>query len=203
MATTMKDRFTIDCSYCGFLTTEKTLAEALETARRLSLRHNKPNEKITIFDRLAQRGVCNTWDIDGRCIGYKELSPVKGEQAGMLGVPGKVHTQKQPWTPGQMEFESYGKLKAAKEQTTVPEEMKLLPNAKQNLYFWTVEQLREECIRQGIPIPKRYHKKELIDLLEPGMGLKPPYARKPGQVWDPEKHTWQVWDPEKHIWVDA
>jgi len=92
----MKDRFTIDCSYCGFLTTEKTLAEALETARRLSLRHNKPNEKITIFDRLAQRGVCNTWDIDGRCIGYKELSPVKGEQAGMLGVPGKVHTQKQP-----------------------------------------------------------------------------------------------------------
>jgi len=74
----MKDRFTIDCSYCGFLTTEKTLAEALETARRLSLRHNKPNEKITIFDRLAQRGVCNTWDIDGRCIGYKELSQLLG-----------------------------------------------------------------------------------------------------------------------------
>jgi len=129
--------------------------------------------------------------------------PVKGEQTGMLGVPGRVHTQKRPWTPGQMEFGSYGKLKAAKEQTTVPEEMKLLPNAKQNLYFWTVEQLRDECIRQGIPIPKRYHKKELIDLLEPGLGLKPPYARKPGQVWEPVRHTWQVWDPEKRIWVDA
>lgn len=119
--------------------------------------------------------------------------PVKGEQPGMLGVPGKVHTQKRPWTPGQMEFGSYTKYKATKEQTT-PEEIKLLPNAKQNLYWWTVEQLREECIRQGLIEPtKRYHKKALIDLLEPGLGLKPPYARKIGQVWD----------PEHHIWVDA
>lgn len=79
----------------------------------------------------------------------------------------------------------------AKEQTTVPEEMKLLPNAKQNLYWWTVEELREECIRQGLIDPtKRLHKKALIDLLEPGLGLKPPYARKIGQVWDPEKHIW-------------
>jgi len=43
---------------------------------------------------------------------------VKGEQAGMLGVPGKVHTQKRPYTSGQMEFDSYGKLKQAKEQAT-------------------------------------------------------------------------------------
>jgi len=117
--------------------------------------------------------------------------PVKGEQAGMLGVPGNVHTQKQPWTPGQMEFESYGRYKEAKEQTTVPSEMKLLPNAKQNLYWWTVEQLREECIRQRLIDPtKRYHKKELIDLLEPGMGTHPPFAKKFGQIWDPEKHQW-------------
>ncbi len=81
--------------------------------------------------------------------------------------------------------------KVVKEQTTIPEEMKLLPNAKQNLYWWTVEQLREECIRQGLIEPtKRYHKKELIDFLEPGLGLRPPYARKIGQVWDPEKHIW-------------
>ncbi|GAH52201.1 unnamed protein product, partial [marine sediment metagenome] len=32
--------------------------------------------------------------------------PVKGEQAGMLGVPGKYVEQKRPWTPGQMGFES-------------------------------------------------------------------------------------------------
>lgn len=118
-------------------------------------------------------------------------SPVKGEQPGMLGVPGKVHTQKRAFRPGQMEFESYRKYQEAKEQTTVPEEMKLLPNAKQNLYWWTVEQLRDECIRQGLIEPtKRYHKKALIDLLEPGLGLRPPYARKIGQVWDPEKHIW-------------
>ena len=45
---------------------------------------------------------------------------VKGEQTGMLGVPGKTHTQKRSWTPGQMEFGSYGKLKQAKEQATAP-----------------------------------------------------------------------------------
>ncbi len=70
--TTMSDRFTIDCSYCGFLISERTFKEALDTAGRRKLRHNSPDEKITIFDRLAQRGACNTWDIDGRCIGYKE-----------------------------------------------------------------------------------------------------------------------------------
>ncbi|HUS04449.1 MAG TPA: SAP domain-containing protein [Dehalococcoidia bacterium] len=70
--TTMSDRFTIDCSYCGFLTSEKTFKEALETAGRLKLRHQSKGEKIAIFDRLAQRGACNTWDAEGHCIGYKE-----------------------------------------------------------------------------------------------------------------------------------
>ncbi len=70
--TTMSDRFTIDCSYCGFLTSERTFREALETAGRLKLRHKARDEKITIFDRLAQQMVCNTWDVEGHCIGYKE-----------------------------------------------------------------------------------------------------------------------------------
>ena len=39
--------------------------------------------------------------------------PVKGEQAGMLGVPGKVVVQKRSWTPGQMDIESYGKYQEA------------------------------------------------------------------------------------------
>jgi len=39
--------------------------------------------------------------------------PIKGEQAGMLGVPGKVHTQKRPYEAGQMEIESYAKYKEA------------------------------------------------------------------------------------------
>lgn len=114
--TVPEERFTIDCSFCGFLTTERTYVAAMETAQRLKLRHKASDEKITIFDRLAQKGVCNTWDINGRCIGYKEwreIPPVKGEQAGMLGVPGKVHTQKRPYEAGQMEFESYTKYKEA------------------------------------------------------------------------------------------
>jgi len=84
----------------------------------------------------------------------------------------------------------YRRAKTVEEQTTVPQEMKLLPNAKQNLYWWTVVDLRDECIRRGIPLPKRYSKKELIDLLVPGLGTHPPFARKIGQVWDPEKHEW-------------
>ena len=81
-----------------------------------------------------------------------------------------------------------------KEQFTVPEEMKLLPNAYQNLYWWTVAQLREECIKRHLIGPtKVYDKKTLIDLLIPGLGTHPPFARKFGQIWD----------PEKHIWVDA
>lgn len=39
----------------------------------------------------------------------QETEPVKGEQAGMLGVPSKYVEQKRPWTPGQMGFESYAK----------------------------------------------------------------------------------------------
>ena len=72
--TTMTDRFTIDCSYCGFISSERTLTEAIRTAQGLKQRgrHATPEEKITIFDRLAQRGACNTWDVEGHCIGHKE-----------------------------------------------------------------------------------------------------------------------------------
>ena len=49
--------------------------------------------------------------------------PVKGEQAGMLGVPGKYVEQKRPWTPGQIEIESYQKYREAmgKPKTVTPE----------------------------------------------------------------------------------
>ncbi len=67
----MEDRLTIDCSYCGFLVSERTLTAALTTARRLAERHHAVDEKITVFDRLAQRGVCQTYDSEGKCISYK------------------------------------------------------------------------------------------------------------------------------------
>ena len=144
--TVPEERFTIDCSFCGFLTTERTYVAAMETAQRLKLRHKASDEKITIFDRLAQRGVCNTWDIDGRCIGYKEWrevphEPVKGEQAGMLGVPGKVHTQKRPYEAGQMEFGSYTKYKK------VMKEM----GYEFDLHWATVAELKQMCSQRGLP----------------------------------------------------
>ena len=70
-ATTMDARFTVDCSACGFLFSEKTFAEALEGAKRAKIRHFTADEKIEIYDRLAQKGACNTWDADGKCIGHK------------------------------------------------------------------------------------------------------------------------------------
>jgi len=42
-----------------------------------------------------------------------ELKPIKGEQAGMLGVPGKVVEQKKPYTMGQETIEDFAKLEAA------------------------------------------------------------------------------------------
>ena len=139
--TVPEERFTIDCSFCGFLTTERTYVAAMETAQRLKLRHKASDEKITIFDRLAQRGVCNTWDIDGRCIGYKEWrevphEPVKGEQAGMLGVPGKVHTQKRPYEAGQMEIGSYTKYKEAMPFIKVGDKVRYIGKIKGRRGTW-------------------------------------------------------------------
>lgn len=58
--------------------------------------------------------------------------PVKGEQAGMLGVPGKYVEQKRPWTPGQMGFESYGKYIEAMDRK------------------YSLAELRELCRQRGL-----------------------------------------------------
>ena len=54
---------------------------------------------------------------------YPELvqGSVRGEQAGMLGVPGKTHTQQKAWTPGQIDFDSYAKYVEAKGTPSVSE----------------------------------------------------------------------------------
>ena len=61
--------------------------------------------------------------------------PIKGDQAGMLGVPGKVHVQKRPYSIGQEELEDYGKYKRAM----------LIEYDKQ----YSLEQLREMCRAKG------------------------------------------------------
>ncbi len=82
-ATTMDDRFTIDCSFCGLLSSETRFNAALETAKRLSGKHNETGERISIFDRLAHKGACNLWDVNGKCLGNKKW----GEEADMSNVP--------------------------------------------------------------------------------------------------------------------
>ena len=75
---------------------------------------------------------------------YQELleeEPVKGEQAGMLGVPGKYVEQRRPWTPGQMEFESYSKYEEAMKQAEKP---------SKNLYWYSIADLKKMCLNKGL-----------------------------------------------------
>lgn len=69
--TTVHDRFMIGCSYCGFLSSEMNLTEALKVARSKVSRHSGKDETITVFDVMAKWGACDTWDPDGKCLHYK------------------------------------------------------------------------------------------------------------------------------------
>ena len=69
-------------------------------------------------------------------------STVKGEQAGMLGVPGKYVEQKRPWIPGQMGFESYTKYVEAMDRK------------------YTLSELQEMCRDRGLVVSGS--KKQLI-----------------------------------------
>jgi len=62
----------------------------------------------------------------------RHSEPVRGEQAGMFGVPGKYVEQKRPWTPGQMGFESYAKYVEAMDRK------------------YSLTELREMCRERGI-----------------------------------------------------
>jgi len=65
-------------------------------------------------------------------------NPVKGEQSGMLGVPGRVHVQKRPYEVGQQELEDYGKYRR---QMLVDYDKK-----------YSLEQLREMCRAKGFSV---------------------------------------------------
>jgi hypothetical protein len=69
--TTVHYRYLIDCSYCGHLTEEMNLSAALKEEQRVQSRHNTKDENITVFDVMAKKGTCDTWDLDGKCLHYK------------------------------------------------------------------------------------------------------------------------------------
>lgn len=70
--TTTHDRFTVDCSQCGFLPYGYTnFTDALNYAKKAVLKHASPNEKITVFDRMAHKGKPELWDYQGNIISHK------------------------------------------------------------------------------------------------------------------------------------
>jgi len=83
------------------------------------------------------------------------LGPVKGEQPGMLGVPGKVHVQKRPYSIGQEELEDYSKYKRAME---TPRQEIIEYDKK-----YTLEELKELCRKKGLPTSG--DKKRLAEML--------------------------------------
>jgi len=77
-------------------------------------------------------GTMEVYDRRGSVVWLESSGTVKGEQAGMLGVPGKYVEQKRPWTPGQMGFESYSKYVEAMDRK------------------YSLEELKELCRKRGI-----------------------------------------------------
>ncbi len=53
--TTVHDRFQVDCSYCGFLDSFMTRADAKRYAEYMQKRHNTDVEIITIYDVMAHK----------------------------------------------------------------------------------------------------------------------------------------------------
>jgi hypothetical protein len=65
MVTTVHARFTVTCSVCGFLSAHKNFGRAVFAAQSAYLRHTLPEEKIEIFDVMAQRGCPELWNFNG------------------------------------------------------------------------------------------------------------------------------------------
>jgi len=86
---------------------------------------------LTGFDEITKSSVIahNKFVLSAAKAALQDKSPtepVKGEQTGMLGVPGKYVEQKRPWIPGQMEFGSYTKYVEAMDRKYSLEELKRL-----------------------------------------------------------------------------
>jgi len=93
---------------------------------RLGTGRLPPYQPVATGDKLQAEmerlNVYKAWRI-----GYPELhKPAKGEQAGMLGAPGKYVEQKRPWAVGQMGFESYAKYIEAMDRKYSLAELKQL-----------------------------------------------------------------------------
>ena len=68
MGYTVDDRFQVSCSICGYLTSERTLKEAIHTARFADMKHHSENEHIEIYDIMAHMGKPELYNVDGEVI---------------------------------------------------------------------------------------------------------------------------------------
>ncbi len=63
MRTLVHDRFQVCCSYCGLLDQFTTKQAAFDYANRIKAKHNTTEEKIEVFDAMAQHGHPNLWQV--------------------------------------------------------------------------------------------------------------------------------------------
>jgi len=129
--------------------TDKTIAEWWDDAAREMFEDGffKPGVPQHSWEKPAPAFVDSVLGYleDTGVLAKEKTGPVKGEQAGMLGVPGKVHTQKRPYEAGQMEFESYAKYREAMK------EMGYKFPSESELHWATVAELKEMCNWRGLP----------------------------------------------------
>jgi len=65
------ERFTVNCSVCGYLTGHTTLAKALMKATSAQRGHSLRGEVVTVFDVMAHRGRPELYNADGEVLGRR------------------------------------------------------------------------------------------------------------------------------------
>lgn len=66
------NRYQVDCSHCGLLSTFMTWLEALDFAYKQTQIHENSKCVIAIFDLMAKKGSKHLWVLDD-CNNFKEI----------------------------------------------------------------------------------------------------------------------------------
>ena len=80
MGTTIDDRFEILCTYCGGLSSKRTLRAAVLYASLAERRHTGEYERIEIYDRMAQKGRPELYTSDGKVTEVRNTGLVRCRQ---------------------------------------------------------------------------------------------------------------------------
>jgi len=69
---TVNERYQVDCSICGHLSSERTFVNAKRTAQFADMFHHSENEQITISDIMAHRGKPDLYTNTGEVISTRD-----------------------------------------------------------------------------------------------------------------------------------